>query len=58
MVFSVFAMQNIVFLKNTDPKNQVILFFCFANQPYFSAVLPIDQKINLVFPNSNLIPYS
>ena len=41
-----------LFLKNTDAKNQIILIF-FADRPtqVFFAVLPIDQKINLVLPN-------
>ena len=52
-------MEIIIFNKNTDPKNQISLFlFC---RPtlfffiFFFAVLPVDQKINLVLPN--LISY-
>ena len=55
---SVFAMEIIIFNKNTDPKNQISLFlFCRpTGRPYFFfAVLPVDQKINLVLPN--LISY-
>ena len=33
------------FLKNTDPKNQIILsLFCRPIDPVFFAVLPVDQK--------------
>ena len=54
-------MEIIIFNKNTDPKNQISLFlFCRpTGRPYFFffffAVLPVDQKINLVLPN--LISY-
>ena len=35
----------ILILKNTDPKNQIILFF------YFDSIFfAVDQKINLVLP--------
>ena len=51
-----FAMQNIMFKKNTDPKKQIILFlFCRPTDPIFLAVLPVDQKINLVSPYFNLV---
>ena len=48
-----FAMQNIFFSKkkNTDPKNQIFLF-CRPTDPIFFAVLPLDQKINLVSCNA------
>ena len=36
------------FLKNTNPKNQIILFlFCQPTDPIFFAVLPVDQKFDL-----------
>ena len=51
-----FAMQNIMFKENTDPKNQITLFlFCRPTDPIFLAVLPVDQKINLVSPYFNLV---
>ena len=38
-------------LKNIDPKNQIILFLFFRpTNPILFAVLPVDQKINLVSP--------
>ena len=41
-------MQNIIFKKKTDPKNQIILsLFCLPTDPM---VLLVDQKINLVSP--------
>ena len=44
------------FLKNTDPMNQIILFlFCRPTGPIFFAVLPVDQKINLISPNKEFI---
>ena len=46
-------MQNIIFSKNTDSKNQIILFlFGRPTDPIFCAALPVDQKINLVLPYS------
>ena len=45
-----------MFKENTDPKNQIILFlFCRPTDPIFLAVLPVDQKINLVSPYFNLV---
>ena len=42
-------MLNIIFQKNADPKNQIAVFlFCRPIDPSFLAVLPVDQKINLV----------
>ena len=39
------------FLKNTDPKNQIILFsFCRPTDLLYIAVLPVDQNTNLVSP--------
>ena len=39
------------FLKNADPKNQIILFlFCWPTVPIFFAALPVDQKISWVSP--------
>ena len=36
-------MQNIIFLKNTNPKNQIKRFlFCRPTDPEFFAVLPVD----------------
>ena len=49
-VFLLCLLCKILFL-NTDPKNQMILFlFCWPPDPIFFAVLPIDQKVNLVLP--------
>ena len=47
---SVFAMQNIIFKKIPTLR---IKYYCFTDWPtlFFSAVLPVDQKINLVSPN-------
>ena len=45
--FRMFAMQNIIFLKN---KNQILFLFFWPTNPSFLAVLPVDQKINLVSP--------
>ena len=39
------------FLKNTNPKNQIIFLFCPPTNPTFFVVLPIDPKINLVLVN-------
>ena len=48
---SVFAKPNNIFLKNIDPKNQIISFlFWRPTEPDFFAVLPVDQKINFVSP--------
>ena len=45
------AKPNIIFLKNIDPKNQIISFlFWRPTEPDFFAVLPVDQKINFVSP--------
>ena len=45
-------MQNNIFLKNTDPKNQIVLFlFCRPIDLIFFAVFPVYQKNNLVSPN-------
>ena len=45
-------MQNIIFLKNTDPKNQIVLFlFCQPIDLIFFVVFPVYQKNNLVSPN-------
>ena len=42
------------FYKNIDPKNQVILFSLRqTTNPIFFAVLPVDQKINLVSTEKN-----
>ena len=42
-----FAVKNIIFQKNTDHQNQIILFlFCRPTDPtFFFAALPLDQKI-------------
>ena len=51
-------MQNIIFLKNTDPKNQIILFLsCRLTDPISFAVLLVDQKINLVSPFIKRLDY-
>ena len=50
-VFLLRLLCKILFFKNTDPKNQIRLFsFCQPIDPIFFAVLPVDQKINLVSP--------
>ena len=41
---SVFAMQSINFLKNTNPKNEILFLFCRPIYPIFFAVLPADEK--------------
>ena len=52
-VFLLCLLCKILFLKNTDPKNQIKLFlFCRPSDPIFFAVLPVDQKINLILPNN------
>ena len=39
---------------NTNPKNQIIFFlFCRPPTLFFIAVLPVDQKMNLVLPFEN-----
>ena len=48
-IASFFSMQNIIFKKNTDPGNQIIIFL-FSRPTLFFAVLSVDQKINLVSP--------
>ena len=49
-------MQDIIFLKNTDPKNEIILFlFCRLTDPNFFSVFPVDQKNNLILPNWKII---
>ena len=40
-------MQNIIFKKIPQELNDIILP---TDRPYFFAVLPVDQKINLVSP--------
>ena len=45
-------MQNNIFLKNTDPKNQIVLFlFCRPIDLIFFDFFPVYQKNNLVSPN-------
>ena len=41
-------LSKILFLKNTDPKNQIVIFILPTDRTYFFKVLPVDQKINLV----------
>ena len=49
---SVFAMQNIIFLKITTLK---IIFILRTNRRHiFFAVLSVDQKINFISPNCQL----
>ena len=49
--FRVFRHAKYYFLKNTDPKNQIILFlFCWPTDPIVCGALPVDQKFNLVSP--------
>ena len=46
------------FLKNTDPKNQIILFlFCQPTDPIFFAVWSVGQKIDLVSPYNHKSSY-
>ena len=41
----------LVFKKNTDPKNHIILFlFCRHTDPVYFAALRVDQKINFASP--------
>ena len=43
-------MQNNILLKNTDPKNQIMLFlFCRPIDPTFVAVFPVDETDELGF---------
>ena len=41
----------LVFKKNADPKNHIILFsFCRHTDPVYFAALRVDQKINFLSP--------
>ena len=43
-------MQNIIFKKIPTLKSNNIIVILPTDRPYFFAVLPVDQKINLVSP--------
>ena len=45
-------MQNNIFVKNTEPKNQIIfILFYQPIDPIFLLSFPCTEKINLVWPN-------
>ena len=44
-------MQNNIKKKNTDPKNQIILFLFCRLTLFFSLSCRLTKKINLVLPN-------
>ena len=50
-VFLLVCYAKYYFLKNTDPKNQILFLFCRPTDPSFFDVLPVYQKINLVSPS-------
>ena len=57
MVFLLCLLCKYYFLKNNNPKNQIISFsFCRPTDPIFFPVMPVYQKINLVLPNDNKVP--
>ena len=51
-------MQNIILSKNTIILKIIFennIFLLLTDQPHFFAVLPIDQKINLVMPHDEFV---